>query len=538
MQAPLEYKAVSDRISILKNNSKNWLCLFSAVIIGALTACSNVATPLRSTASSEDFSEKIALIKIPYLANETFFLLALDTSDRILKKEQRIDLSAFHWASDDARNIDPKFLIRFQNKLPTQIYSFELGNWNLDRSFGGVPSTRRSHRNRMRAKSPKSYSSLPPVLLNIQSPRQGLVGRLAGDATLGVASFLPLGTVAYMIKHLIRNTELIRKQQAAYLTTMLENLSANSKNSNDAEKYFRSDAINRMTQSLNVRFHPESQYGGLFVEEEMRKDYSEKLKSLQKDRSAENLKKLAKVANEAGLWVYPISANHSLLAYDPSNSNALKHYEDFDVGSQTFAGLPRDLLHLSQQKNKLIPLGIFSNNQTVSSIAVVNFNESLNPALKSRLKKVLDATIDLGFSFIPIPFLSMALKLAGNGVELVLKKNGSIFFESSVQSYGELKAIMDLGIAQLPVEKILPEAVVAHLEEWGFSESETSQISTLLKKSNDEKQTAQILYEVYGRITEKESEASFLVNIQSSEELLNTKLTHLIRFDHWLKKNH
>jgi len=463
-------------------------------------------------------------------------MVGLRPTSASLSTDKFLDISDEDWSDGFRDGFDPKFLFQIENKKVTYVYSFDLGNWNNGRGFGGSPVIRKNHRTRMTPKNPANFASLPPKLLNTDKPRRALVNRLLGEISMEVLSFAPLGSFAYMIKHMTRHTELIRQQQAAYLEAMLRQLENDPTLNRDFSNLISQKEVTRTIESLLVRFHPNEGFGGLLVNEEMRSDYAKKIKAIKKDESNLHFSRLTKIANEKGLWLYPISANHSLVAYDPESSAPLDHYKDFDLDLTSPASLPKDLLSIAERKKRLIPLGILSSSQQVSSTALVDFNASLDPSMNSRLLRVLDAGRDIGFNFIPVPLLAFGLRMAGEGVEFVMKKQGSTFFESTVQSYGELQAIMDMGLATLPIDQLLQEALTSNLDDWGFTEEEIKDIKTKLSRASPE-QADDIIHGIFGAIVKKESDSSFIVNLQSTKQLKHTKEVHLLRFNNWLKRN-
>jgi hypothetical protein len=142
----------------------------------------------------------------------------------------------------------------------------------------------------------------------------------------------------------------------------------------------------------------------------------------------------------------------------------------------------------------------------------------------------------MGMLFIPIPFLSIGLRVGESSIAFVMRKQGSTVYEERIRSYGEISALLDMGLVQLPVEEILFEAFYERLPEWGFSAEETAYLRQEQASLSPEA-FSQRIQEIFGRILEIENRQSLLIDYQEPEEARHTKTVHIQRLNNWIAKS-
>jgi hypothetical protein len=305
------------------------LGIFSFLLsVNSCTHLNSNSSHRKIATTAEIPHERVFLFSVPIKKTQqdlTIFNIQKNPNELIT--HEYFSLNKYQWAPKNMGEVNPKFLFRRQNGKLTHVHSFELGNWNNKRGFGGVARARESHTVRSTPRNPAVYAGLPPTLLNIESPRLGVVNLLAErilDDGLTMTYAAPIGV---MFRQIHVWTEGRKKHEAAYLETMLDSALQNPQH--PLFDHLTEEEARDTLASLNVRYQATGSFGGLFIAEDKRRVYSEKIRAIRKDKSAEQYATLVRAANEQGLWVIPLSPNFALLAHDPSSELPIEHWKDF-----------------------------------------------------------------------------------------------------------------------------------------------------------------------------------------------------------------
>gem|GEM_PF-5646374 len=487
----------------------------------------------RSPASEDLEYERLAAFEVATSKNEKLLILGLRKIQGDLSQRAFVSVQDYDWVPSGLDTIDPKFVVNIKDDHVTEVRTFELGDWNNGRAFGGVARSRQSHRVRSLGQDPTKYAGLPPYLLNVDSPRVALLTTLALVITNEALTFTPLTPIGGLLKNVSNWTESRLRSEASYFKTVIQQ----SKNSGKGplSQWLSDDEVDRVVASLTIRYHPTKKFGGLFVPKEERLDYSKKIQAIREDEASFHYAALVRAANEQGLWVLPMSPHFALLAYDPSSELPVDHWNDFLLDVDNPQRLSKALLTMAQEKRKLVPLGFYSTMQVGTPTKVLDFQYPQSASVERRVNHWVTINKDVFASFVPIPFFTFGVNIVESVVKLVVKKQGSAYYEDRMDSYGELMALVDMGLLQLPVEELILENVFIQMKAWGLSEEEVDAYRTDWD-SLPQDEIVRRSQEVFGSMIRDESSQALLFDAPTVKRLQHTKEVHMKRLDNWIRR--
>jgi hypothetical protein len=428
----------------------------------------------------------------------------------------KANLKDFGFKGENIEAVEPKFLISMNRLGPVDVHSFDLSVPDLshiahDRSGRIINTTSSAGAGEWNT---VRINRLPSKLLEVGKAHDAILLRAAFAIVLKVLQLAPTPlSVASRAIVVGEGHNRSKKDVEAQWLQYLVSQALDHDNVAVLKKYLSESQLRTLGAELSVRYNREWDFAGLGASKVEAHEQYDVFRNVRRGHMATNFARLSRIANMQGFLVVPMTP-HFALVYADAQWLDSKTFSKANYNSQYLSADASEKLGQKYKEiindQSLIPIGVFALSESGAPLEMIDFSEPLKHAKNERIKKTAQAAKEIGYGFIPIPYLTMGLTVAEGVIKFVVRKHGSTVLNYRVRASGELQAAIESGLVDIDTNSILVAAIEDNLSSYGFPPEQIDYYKKALQ-SPDKETVQKTTQDVLAAIAQREERMGRLI---------------------------